>query len=176
MTQKIVKLAGALAIVLFLLLSTFCELLDAISYATSLSMLFCLVYDRWLWKYNPFEKTPRIAGIYQADCCSNYNGEYRYSSRITIHQTLSTITVCEQLMHKQGYCESITASLIPPIGAGKWRLYYTYVTRQKAMPKDAMHEGTVILDIMDQNTLSGTYFTNRMEQTAGDMELIRIPR
>lgn len=79
-------------------------------------------------------------------------------------------------MHKQGYCESITAALIPPIGAGKWRLYYTYVTRQKAIPKDAMHEGTVILDIMDKNRMSGTYFTNRMEQTAGDMELIRIPR
>ena len=175
MTPHIIKLAGTLAITIFLLLSSFCELLDAISYATSLSMLFCLTYDRWLWRYNPFEKTPRISGVYDADCCSTYNGGYHYRSQITIRQTLSSITVCEELMHKPGYCESIAASLIRPIGDGKWKLCYIYSTRQKAISKDAMHEGTTILEIMDKNRMSGTYFTNRLEQTAGDMELTRHP-
>ena len=46
---------------------------------------------------------------------------------------------------------------------------------QKAISKDAMHEGTTILEIMDKNRMSGTYFTNRLEQTAGDMELTRHP-
>lgn len=174
MTQKIIKLAGIVAIILFLMLSFFCELLHAISYAASLSALFCLVYDRWLWKYNPFEKTPRIAGVYDADCCSTYNDGYRYRSQITIRQTLSSITICEELMNKQGYCESITATLIEPIGDGKWRLHYTYVTYPKAMSRDSMHEGAAFLEIMDKNRISGRYFTNRVEQTAGDMDLTKI--
>lgn len=134
------------------------------------------MYERWLWKYNPFEKTHRIAGVYDADCCSTHNGGYRYRARITIRQTLSSITVFEQLIDTQDYCESITASLIKPIGNGKWKLYYTYVTHPKVMSKDAMHEGTMILEIMDKKTMSGTYFTNRIEQTAGDIELTRISR
>ena len=173
MTQKITKLTAGVAIVLFLILRFFCELLDAISYAISLSALFSLAYNRWLWKYNPFEKTPRIAGVYNADCYSTHDGGYPYQSQITIHQTLSSITICEQLMLKQGYCESITASLIEPIGDGKWRLCYTYVTRQNATQTDDMHEGTAILDIMDTNRLVGSYFTNRSKQTAGDMELTK---
>ena len=132
------------------------------------------LYDRILWRFNIFEKTPRIYGTYVATNLSNYNGEKKYTSTVKIRQTLSSISVVETM--EDGCCESVTASIAKTTPDGPWFLYYTYLTHPKLSTSDDMHYGTAILHICGRGCLDGRYFTNRNQQTAGNATLIRIAK
>ena len=112
MTQKNVKITCYVAIILFLCLQLFnVKTTTAASYAVSLAALFDFAYDRILWRYNPFEKTPRLYGTYEEENISTYKGGHYYKAKAIIRQTLSHITVHEEVKNS-GYAESITAVLI----------------------------------------------------------------
>lgn len=145
---------------------------DAVSYAISIAAIADWTYDRFLWRFNFLEKTPRLYGIYEATVDSNYNGGTSYTSKITIKQTLSSISIVEIM--ESGCCESVTASVARTTPDGPWFLYYTYLTHPKLSTNDDMHYGTTILHIREDGLLVGGYFTNRNQQTAGNLILKRI--
>lgn len=175
MTQKNIKVAGYISIALFLFFQLFgIELSDALGYAVSLAALFDIAYDRYLWRYNPFESTPRLYGCYDAIFYSTFNGGTVHPSKIQIKQTLSTISVYEEC--SDGYSESVVASLVKQTREGMWHLYYTYRTHPNVdrNRQDDSHEGTALLCIRECGRIEGTYFTNRLDPTGGNLKLRKI--
>lgn len=175
MDRKNIRIFCGLAIVFFVALEFLnFDRMDALSYAVSGAALVDFVYDRLLWRLNFFEKTPKVYGVYVASVFSNYNGGTAYNSIIRIKQTLSSISVVEIM--EDGCCESVTASISKTTPDGPWFLYYTYLTHPKLSEKDDMHYGTSILHILEDGTIDGGYFTNRNQQTAGNLTLKRISK
>jgi hypothetical protein len=175
MTQKNIKIFGVISIICFLaLIFLNVEILDAISYAVTIAALMDWSYDRFLWRFNPLEKTPKIYGVYAAAGESNYNGHTTYNSTIIIKQNLSSISIVEIM--ENSCCESVTASVAKTTPNGPWFLYYTYITHPKLTTNDDMHYGTTILYIREDGVLDGSYFTNRNKQTAGNISLRRIKK
>lgn len=176
MTNKNIKITCYLSILLFILFQFFhLKMMTAVSYAVSSAAILDVLYDRWLWRYNPLENTPRIFGKYKAVFYSSFNNRIGNPSKITIRQTLSHIFVYEEC--EDGYSESVTASLVKLTQNGQWHLYYTYLTHPtdvKLKQNDDPHHGTAILCVKDDGKIEGTYFTNRLVPTSGDLKLKRI--
>lgn len=172
MTNQSIKIFTGISIVVFLIFNFLeFELFDSLSYAVSVAAILNWAYDRWLWRINPLEKSPKIYGTYNATNSSNYNGGIQYNSTVEIKQTRSSITVCEKM--RDGICESVTASLSKNVSNGNWFLYYTYLTHPKTLNNDDMHYGTSILCIHDRNLIKGNYYTNQIKQTCGTQKLVR---
>lgn len=173
MARKSIKAFCTISVVVFLILELAqVELMDAISYAISAGVLADLAYDRLLWRFNPFEKTPKLYGVYHASLHSTYNEGTHHTGKVTIRQTLSSITILEE--SEGGYCESVTATLSQSNPDGPWMVYYTYLTHPKSTTKhDDMHYGSCILFVKHRDLLEGNYYTNRKNQTAGDIKLER---
>ncbi|MBQ7001710.1 MAG: hypothetical protein IJN67_11810 [Oscillospiraceae bacterium] len=175
MSQKNIKVFSSIAIILFIALEFWgMETLDALSYAAAGAALADYCYDRFLWRYNPWEPTPRLYGSYNANGVSSHNGETTYQSCVIITQRLSSISVLEIL--NDACCESVTANLTRHTPDGPWFLYYTYLTHPNHSDTDDMHYGTAIFQVREGGILTGNYFTNRLKQTAGNMTLQRIKR
>lgn len=182
MTRKNFEIWAGLSIIVFLIIKAFGQsTMDAISMAVSLAAFLDVAYDKLLWRINPFEQTPRLYGTYAAGNVSTYNGETKYSSIVTIKQTLSSITVYEEL--DDGYCESVAASLSRHVPHGKWFLYYTYLTHPHFPKKnttgddtagDDIHYGSAVLYVKNRDHIKGSYFTNRLHQTVGSVNMTRI--
>lgn len=167
-----IKIFSGIAIVIFIIMCLIdIELIDSISYSISISAFVYLLYDKLLWRINPFDKTPRIFGKYSVKNESNYQGGIEFDSYIEIKQTRSSINVVETL--RDGVCESVTVSLRQSTSNGKWFLYYTYLTHPKKL-EDDMHYGTSIICIHSRDRLEGSYFTNRTQQTKGSQVMTRI--
>lgn len=174
MSKKNIKVTCYLAIIVFLFLQLLnFETLKAVGYAVSIATVLDIAYDRYFWRFNPLEKTPKLFGTYDETSLSSYNGGYEYKAKAVIKQTLSSITVFEEV-EGSGYSESITANLVKSSSDGLWKLYYTYRTYPAMSKHDDMHEGTVILRVDSENTLNGVYFTNRLDPTQGNMHLRKI--
>lgn len=178
MTSKNIKVTCRLGIIVFLFLQLPIFQLNlsvAISYAVSAATILDVLYDRFLWRYNPLEKTPRIYGKYNAVFYSSFNNRIGNPSTIKIRQTLSHIFIYEECV--DGYSESTTASLIQLTTNGQWHLCYTYRTYPtdvKLKQNDDAHYGTAILCIKEKGLIEGPYFTNRATPTSGDLVLNKI--
>ena len=172
MAKRNIKIICYITIGLFILLRFFFGTLDSLSYAVTLATFIDIAYDKFLWRFNPFEKTPRLYGTYDETSYSTYNGGYHYKAKAIIRQTLSSITIYEEV-DGSGYAESITAALVKPSADGTWNLYYTYRTYPAISDNDDMHEGTVILCVKSSSELTGRYFTNRINPTQGNMHLVK---
>ena len=166
-----IKIICGISIVLFIIFITIVDVLDAISYSISLAVFLYFLYDKFLWRFDPFNKTPRIYGKYKTKIESTYGGGVCYESDVVIKQTLSQITITERM--RDGVCVSIVSSLYKYTDDGQWFLCYTYLTHPKNN-EDDMHFGTSILYVKDKNTLEGFYYTNRIKQTKGKQIFTRI--
>lgn len=152
---------------------------DSIGNAVSISVALYTLYCTFLWRFNPFDKTPRIYGTYNTHQQSSYQN-MKYEPTVVIRQTLFSIFIIEK--HKSGTCTSITSCLLDRGEGIYWQLIYTYradpVPRPPSKTPNDPHYGTCIVDIHlhDQKTrrvreMTGVYFTNRHEPTRGTMEL-----
>lgn len=176
MTKKNIKIIGTISIIGFLFLELLgFDFLDALSYAVSTASVVCLIYDRWLWRINPLEKTPRLRRKYISHQVSTYNGGTNMEVDITIKQTLSSISISETW--STGKCKSVTATLVKDANTDDWKLIYTYLTDPPLTPPgeplDDMHYGTAILHYESKDRLTGKYFTGRHNPTAGSMIFTR---
>jgi len=192
MTKKNIKIVCGFAVLAFVVLKFFgLELWNALSYAVSAAAVFDFAYDCLLWRFIPFEKTPRLYGTYDCLFISNYNGGTLQSSEVIINQTLSEISISENA--KNGSSIAITAELVKnPRFSDPWELYYTYKTHPyDSNGHDDEHHGTAILNVqlLDRlkktgwrnkifplnkaDKLIGTYFTNRREPTRGRLIMMR---
>lgn len=124
-------------------------------------------YEKWLWKYNPLEKTPVLNRYYIGTLKSTYDDIERRAS-LEIKQTLlSTHVVLDSSESKS---KSISSSVIEILG--EKLLIYCYLNTPKATvrKRSEIHYGTAMLCIENPNKLTGQYFSDR--GTTGDMEFL----
>lgn len=133
---------------------------EAISVATFIMLL----YERVLWKYDPFNCTPVLYKSYSGTIISSYDNISRQSS-LEIKQTLLTVKViCTTGESKS---KSVCASIYELCGEKK--LTYCYLSEPDALvrSRSPIHYGNAMLCVDNPKKLKGQYFTDR--KTIGDM-------
>ncbi len=154
----------------FLKCETWYDYFGAAGEAISAATVLLFVYDKWLWKYNPFDSTPRLMGEYNGTIKYNYNSKnHRKSTKVTIKQTSLKIRV--KITTNEITSNTITSDLIEE--NDEYVLYYTYITnpRSQYSTQNPIQHGTCRLVQIDENKLEGQYWTSR--QTIGDITLSR---
>jgi len=166
-----------IAIVLFVLrciIAKHTELYDILRYASEsigVTVILMGLYERFAWKFNPFEKTPRISGSYSGIIEYVYNGKQENkNTNIKILQSLLSVNV--KISTDEITSNTIASNIITENGDAV--LYYTYITNPKSKYSrdNPIQYGTCRLIIDGKNELKGTYWTSR--QTIGDLILKRI--
>lgn len=174
--KKLITIGLWTAIVLFILrylITKPTELYDifgCVGEAIGISVILVGFYERFLWKHNPFEKTPRIAGVYAGVLEYEYHGASgKKDASIKIQQTLLTVNL--RITTDEITSNTVVSSLIKENEESI--LYYTYVTNPKSKySKDnPIKYGTCRLIIDNKNELHGIYWTSG--KTNGDITLKR---
>lgn len=137
--------------------------------AIGLASVFVILYERYLWRINPFEKTPKLAKQYTGTLTSHYDNIERPAT-IEILQTLLSIKVF--VTTNESKSSSLSASIDDFLG--EMQLTYCYLNTPKTAyrHRSEVHYGTAIICIKDPQNLFGQYYTDR--KTMGDMTFTAI--
>lgn len=136
--------------------------------SVSVTIVISILYEKWVWKLNPMEKTPKLYG--------NYNGilEYSYKGKIgnkniEVHVWQSLFRLNIQMKSDEIVSSTITSKIVEE--NGNYILYYTYITNPKSKfsDKNPIQFGTCRFIIDDPKKLNGIYWTSR--KTKGDIYL-----
>lgn len=138
---------------------------EAIAFATIVMIL----YEKYIWRFNLFEKTPVLMKSYTGTLKSTYDGVER-AAKLTIKQTLLSVSVIMETGESKSKAVSAAIENIQD----EWQLTYTYLNVPDANVRDrsAIHYGTALLSIEDPVLIKGQYFTDR--KTIGDMKFEAI--
>lgn len=131
-------------------------------------MILRFIYDNWLWEYNPFDKTPKINGVYRGKIIYKYDSKYNEKEiSLIINQSNTNIRV--RVETDEITSNSVVSDIIQE--NENYVLYYTYVTnpRHKYSHKNPIQYGTTKFEIENGQLLSGKYWTDR--GTKGDIDL-----
>lgn len=170
----LLKLSGILAIIIFILLflinlpKSINEIWNILIESAGYSTIICLLYEKYLWKYNPFVKIPRLKKKYKGKLKYTYNNESREKSVIVkFKQTLLSTKV--KLQSNEIRSNTLTSEMIKE--NDEFVLYYTYITNPSSeySDKNPIQIGTCKLVIDNVTNFSGIYWTNR--KTIGDLSL-----
>ena len=136
--------------------------------AIGVAAIIIVCYEKWLWRYDPFVKTPYIAGCYTGTLKSSYDHTQR-TATLLIKQTFLTVDVT--LRTEEGGSRTVSGSVEEILGTPE--LIYTYLNEPKAEVRDrsAIHYGTATFILDEKKHLIGRYYTDR--NTSGDMDFIR---
>ena len=132
--------------------------------AVAISAVIMFVYEKKLWRYNPFEKTPVLEKKYKGILLSSYDGVEREAT-LEIRQTLLSVNVI--FVTGESRSKNISSSLEKI--QDEWQLTYCYLNIPKANVRErsAIHYGTALLCVENPKEIHGQYFTDR--KTTGDM-------
>lgn len=135
--------------------------------AISLALIFAGFYEKYLWRINPLEKTPKLAKRYLGTLKSTYDNTERHAS-LEIKQTLMTVHVT--LITNESKSQSLSASIDEILG--ETQLTYCYLNTPKSEYRDRseIHYGTATLTVSNPTILDGKYYTDR--KTCGDMTFV----
>lgn len=133
--------------------------------AITATTLLAVIYERWLWKYDPTIKTPVLKKEYEGTFVSSYDNKERKAD-LHIHQTLLSMTII--MSTGESKSKSISSSIDNILG--EYQLTYCYLNTPNANVRNRseIHYGTAMLCIDDPAIIKGQYFTDR--RTMGDME------
>lgn len=143
------------------------ELFGYAGEAIGVAVILTALYERKLWRHNPWEETPKLAAKYEGTFVSTYDNVTR-DGTLDIKQTLTTVSVI--FTTKESKSRSISASIDDILG--EKQLTYCYINQPKSefRHRSEIHYGTAILTISKDGSLKGQYFTDR--NTLGDMEFV----
>lgn len=127
------------------------------------------IYERYLWRFNPFEDTPVLSKKYTGTLISSYDG-IRRDATLTIRQTLLSVHVT--LISGESKSTSTFASINEVFG--EKQLIYTYLNTPKSefRSRSEIHFGTATLCVDNPQKLNGQYYTDR--KTVGDMDFSAV--
>jgi hypothetical protein len=126
------------------------------------------VYEKFLWRYNPLEKIPRLNKKYNGKIIYDYNGSHNEKEiSIFINQTLLSIRIT--IKTNEITSNTISSNLL--FENGEYVLYYNYITDPKSqyIQQNPIQRGTCRLIIDSEVELRGTYWTT--QKTIGDIVL-----
>lgn len=133
--------------------------------AIGLTVLLMFFYERWLWRYNPCEKTPVLKRHYTGILKSSYDNIERKAS-LEIKQTLLSVRV--MLISGESKSNSLSASIDEIHGTKKLIYCYLNTPKSEFRNRSEVHYGTAMLCVDNPNELTGQYYTDR--KTIGDMQ------
>lgn len=133
--------------------------------AIGASALVMVVYEKWLWKFDPFVKTPKICGSYSGTIDSSFDSQQR-KAFLTIKQTLLSVDI--KLKTDESTSRAVSASIEEVFGENE--LVYTYLNEPKSKVRDRseIHFGTATFVLDGSDHLVGKYYTDR--KTVGDLD------
>lgn len=174
--RKLIKVAMWIAVILFAIRcfiswcnittgTTAYELFGYAGEAIGLAVILTAFYERKLWRYNPWETTPKLHIKYVGTFTSTHDSVVREGT-LDIKQTLTTISVI--FITKESKSKALSASIDGIMG--EQQLTYCYINQPKSefRHRSEIHFGTAMLTILEDGNLKGQYFTDR--KTLGDME------
>lgn len=143
------------------------------------------LFERWMWRWKWFHpwfvSTPNLNGSYKgaieplSELAKKSGGREQIEAYLSIHQTLSTITV--RLYTEESESISVCSDLRSSED-NHWALRYTYenVPDQKVRGRSPIHFGGVSLAIDGEGytRLRGGYWTDRL--TNGVLQFERFSR
>lgn len=136
--------------------------------AIGIALLLMVIYEHWLWQYNPLEKIPQIKGDYTGYIEYSYNGSYeKKEATIKINQSLLSTSV--KIITDEITSNTIVSNIV--YENGEYVLYYTYITNPKSKysKENPIQYGTCRVVSESKTELQGTYWTTR--KTIGDIYL-----
>lgn len=125
------------------------------------------LYEKWLWRWNPWEKVPVLKHLYKGTLHSMYD-DRDHPATIKIKQTLLSVHIT--FISEESKSESLVASIYDH--NGETELIYTYLNTPKAAyrHRSGIQYGTARLCIDNPRELTGQYYTDR--GTTGDMMFV----
>ncbi|NMA74909.1 MAG: hypothetical protein GX963_12285 [Bacteroidales bacterium] len=172
--KKHLKFAIYIALAIFgicILISPPSSLRDFTGYtgvSVSITLVISILYEKWIWKKNPLEKTPKLNKRYIGILEYNYKGTIgKKDIEVRIRQSLFRLNI--QLVSDEIVSSTITSKIVEE--NGHYVLYYTYITNPKSKfsDKNPIQYGTCRFILDDPNQLEGIYWTSR--KTKGDIYL-----
>ena len=144
------------------------SILDNLDLAITISLILAGIYSSWLWKYNPFEKTPKIYGKYKMTFISTFDNSKR-TMDVTIKQDLISNRI--YMNTKESRSESLTSSIVTKKDVCE--LVYTYQNIPNATERkhSEVHFGTCKFCIINNKIENGSYYTDR--KTTGEIKNIK---
>ena len=163
-------LIGQFDFLSFLKCESWYDYFGAAGEAISFTTVILILYDKLLWKINPFDSTPKLSGEYTGtiEYTSN-NQKKKKSTKVIITQT--SLKVMVKITTNEITSNTIASNLVEE--NGEFVLYYTYITnpRSRYSDENPIQHGTCRLIKTGANTLEGQYWTSR--KTIGDIKLTR---
>lgn len=175
--EALIKLSGIIVLVIFIILyklkmpESVLEYWDLILESTGYSVIAIVVYERYLWKYNPFVKIPRLKKKYTGILSYNYKGRFG-EKNVEIEIKQSFLSTDVKLKSDEISSKTITSDLVEE--NGEFVIYYTYITNplSRCSDENPIQVGTCKLVIDNINDIRGNYWTNR--KTIGDLHFHSI--
>jgi len=172
--EKYLKYIVIISIITFTIISFIFvndKVWDNISKTIPIVTILYFGYSRYIWRFNPFEKTPKLYKNYTGQFVSTYkNKKAKYDVNFKIKQTLFNINIsCET---KESKSCSINANIYCEYG--KYKLIYNYLNEPDNIyrHKSEIHYGTCILLLDNNKNIKGKYYTDR--NTMGDIKINKI--
>lgn len=136
--------------------------------SVTVTILLSILYEKWVWKLNPLEKTPKLYERYNGNLEYIYKGKADNKS-IELYVTQSLFRLNIKLISDEIVSSTITSKIVKE--NGNYVLYYTYITNPKSKfsDKNPIQYGTCRFIIDDPKKLNGIYWTSR--KTKGDIYL-----
>lgn len=135
--------------------------------AFGVAAIFTGIYEKTLWRLNPFEKFPKLAKRYHGTLKSSYYNIER-NGTLEIKQTLLSIQIT--LITSESRSTSFVASIDDIYGEMKLTYIYLNTPQMKYSAQSVKHFGTAVFSLNDPMVLEGQYYTDR--KTVGDMTFI----
>ena len=175
--EALIKLSGIIVLVIFIILyklkmpESVLEYWDLILESTGYSVIAIVVYERYLWKYNPFVRMPRLKKKYTGILSYNYKGKFG-EKNVEIEIKQSFLSTHVKLKSDEISSKTITSDLVEE--NGEFVIYYTYITNplSRCSDENPIQVGTCKLVIDNINDIRGNYWTNR--KTIGDLHFHSI--
>lgn len=132
--------------------------------AIGIAAIIAVLYEKFLWRLDPFEKTPKLAKRYAGSLKSTHDNIER-KAVLEIRQTLMSVYIT--LTTDESKSTSLTASIDEISGEMQLTYCYRNTPKSEFRQRSEMHFGTAMFLITDPTFLKGQYYTDR--KTTGDM-------
>lgn len=178
--EKLLKISMWIVVIAFVMIcwvaiGVFSEKVTAYSLfghageAIGVAVIIVWIYEKWIWKWDPFIKDAKYAGKYKGRIIPQKEG----NEIEAILEITQSFLFAEVVMYTDE-SRSRTISGISEEILGVQELIYTYMNEPKAGVRDKsnVHFGTARLSFNNIGELCGEYYTDR--NTVGDMVFQRV--
>lgn len=135
--------------------------------AIGIAIILTALYEKYIWRVNPFENTPKLSPRYIGKLKSTYDNKVRPAT-LEIKQTLTSIHVT--MITQESKSKSLSTSIDNILGETQLTYCYLNTPKNEFRSRSDIHYGTAILSINNPNKIEGQYYTDR--KTTGDMIFI----